>query len=97
MLEKDQALTATELSPDGHTTSPPARYSEPSLVSKLEELGIGRPSTYASIIKTIQDRGYVWKKGSALVPSWVAFAVIGLLERHFERLVDYDFTAGMED
>ncbi|MFI7116857.1 type I DNA topoisomerase [Amycolatopsis sp. NPDC049868] len=96
-LTKDQALTATELSPDGHTTSPPARYSEPSLVSKLEELGIGRPSTYASIIKTIQDRGYVWKKGSALVPSWVAFAVIGLMERHFERLVDYDFTAGMED
>jgi DNA topoisomerase-1 len=97
VLVKDQALTATELSPDGHSTSPPARYSEPSLVSKLEELGIGRPSTYASIIKTIQDRGYVWKKGSALVPSWVAFAVVGLMERHFERLVDYGFTAGMED
>jgi DNA topoisomerase-1 len=97
VLVKDQGLTATELSPDGHNTSPPARYSEPSLVSKLEELGIGRPSTYASIIKTIQDRGYVWKKGSALVPSWVAFAVIGLMERHFERLVDYGFTAGMED
>jgi len=96
-LVKDQALTATELNPDGHTTSPPARYSEPSLVSKLEELGIGRPSTYASTINTIQDRGYVWKKGSALVPSWVAFAVVGLLERHFERLVDYDFTAAMED
>ncbi|MFD8496852.1 type I DNA topoisomerase [Amycolatopsis sp. NPDC059657] len=96
-LVKDQGLTASELNPDGHTTSPPARYSEPSLVSKLEELGIGRPSTYASIIKTIQDRGYVWMKGSALVPSWVAFAVIGLMERHFERLVDYDFTAGMED
>ncbi|WP_326566777.1 type I DNA topoisomerase [Amycolatopsis rhabdoformis] len=97
VLVKDQALTAADLSADGHTTSPPARYSEPSLVSKLEELGIGRPSTYASIIKTIQDRGYVWKKGSALVPSWVAFAVIGLLERHFERLVDYNFTAGLED
>ena len=97
VLVKDQGLTAADLSADGHTTSPPARYSEPSLVSKLEELGIGRPSTYASIIKTIQDRGYVWKKGSALVPSWVAFAVIGLMERHFERLVDYDFTAGMED
>jgi DNA topoisomerase-1 len=96
-LVKDQALTADELSPDGHTTSPPARFSEPSLVSKLEELGLGRPSTYASIIKTIQDRGYVWKKGSALVPSWVAFAVVGLMERHFERLVDYSFTAGMED
>ncbi|MFI5607099.1 type I DNA topoisomerase [Amycolatopsis sp. NPDC051903] len=97
VLVKDQGLTASDLSADGHTTSPPARYSEPSLVSKLEELGIGRPSTYASIIKTIQDRGYVWKKGSALVPSWVAFAVIGLMERHFERLVDYDFTAGLED
>ncbi|MDQ0378727.1 type I DNA topoisomerase [Amycolatopsis thermophila] len=96
-LVKDQPVTATELSPDGHATTPPARYNEPSLVSKLEELGIGRPSTYASIIKTIQDRGYVWKKGSALVPSWVAFAVVGLLERHFERLVDYDFTAAMED
>jgi DNA topoisomerase-1 len=96
-LVKDQPLTASELNPDGHTTTPPPRYSEPSLVSKLEELGIGRPSTYASIIKTIQDRGYVWKKGSALVPSWVAFAVVGLMEQHFERLVDYDFTAGMED
>ncbi|RZS41243.1 DNA topoisomerase I [Herbihabitans rhizosphaerae] len=96
-LTKDQALTAAELSPDGHSTSPPPRYSEPSLVSKLEELGIGRPSTYASIIKTITDRGYVWKKGSALVPSWIAFAVIGLLEQHFGRLVDYDFTAAMED
>ena len=96
-LATDQRLTATELAADGHATTPPARYTEPSLVSKLEELGIGRPSTYASIIKTIQDRGYVWKKGSALVPSWVAFAVVGLLERHFERLVDYDFTAAMED
>ncbi|WP_106177702.1 type I DNA topoisomerase [Prauserella shujinwangii] len=96
-LARDQALTATELTPDGHATTPPARYSEPSLVSKLEELGIGRPSTYASIINTIQDRGYVWKKGSALVPSWVAFSVVGLLEQHFERLVDYDFTAAMED
>ncbi|WP_019809849.1 type I DNA topoisomerase [Saccharomonospora halophila] len=90
-------MTATALNPDAHATSPPARYSEPALVSKLEELGIGRPSTYASIINTIQDRGYVWKKGSALVPSWVAFSVVGLLERHFERLVDYDFTAAMED
>ena len=96
-LVTDQSLRATELSPDSHATSPPPRYSEPALVSKLEELGIGRPSTYASIIKTIQDRGYVWKKGSALVPSWVAFSVVGLMERHFERLVDYDFTAAMED
>ncbi|RZQ61617.1 type I DNA topoisomerase [Amycolatopsis suaedae] len=96
-LAKGQDLTANELNPEGHTTSPPARFTEPSLISKLEELGIGRPSTYTSIIKTIQDRGYVWKKGSALVPSWVAFAVIGLMEQHFERLVDYSFTAGMED
>jgi DNA topoisomerase-1 len=96
-LAEGQALTAAELTPEGHSTNPPARFTEPSLVSKLEELGIGRPSTYASIIKTIQDRGYVWKKGTALVPSWVAFAVVGLLEHHFGRLVDYDFTAAMED
>ncbi|GAA4704281.1 type I DNA topoisomerase [Pseudonocardia yuanmonensis] len=96
-LTEGQDLTAAELTPEGHSTNPPARFTEPSLVSKLEELGIGRPSTYASIIKTIQDRGYVWKKGSALVPSWVAFAVVGLLEHHFGRLVDYDFTAAMED
>ncbi|MPY85079.1 MAG: type I DNA topoisomerase [Actinophytocola sp.] len=96
-LERDQRVTADELAADGHTTSPPARYTEASLVKALEELGIGRPSTYASIIKTIQDRGYVWRKGSALVPSWVAFSVVALLERHFGRLVDYDFTAAMED
>jgi DNA topoisomerase-1 len=97
VLVKDQALTAAELAADGHSTSPPPRYTEASLVKTLEELGIGRPSTYASIISTIQDRGYVWKKGSALVPSWVAFAVVGLLEQHFGRLVDYDFTAALED
>ena len=96
-LTEGQAVTATELAPDGHATTPPARYTEASLVKALEELGIGRPSTYASIINTIQDRGYVWKRGSALVPSWVAFAVIGLLERHFSRLVDYGFTAALED
>jgi len=96
-LAEGQALSAEELNPEGHTTNPPARYTEPSLIKALEDLGIGRPSTYTSIIKTIQDRGYVWKKGSALVPSWVAFAVIGLLERHFGRLVDYNFTAAMED
>jgi DNA topoisomerase I len=96
-LSEGQALTAEELNPEGHSTTPPARYTEASLIKSLEELGIGRPSTYSSIIKTIQDRGYVWKKGSALVPSWVAFAVIGLLERHFGRLVDYNFTAAMED
>ncbi len=96
-LTPGQRLDAIELTPDGHATNPPARYTEASLVKALEELGIGRPSTYSSIIKTIQDRGYVQKKGSALVPSWVAFAVTGLLEQHFGRLVDYDFTAAMED
>jgi len=96
-LTEGHRVTAAELSPDGHTTSPPARFTEPSLISRLEELGIGRPSTYASIINTIQERGYVYKRGSALVPAWVAFAVIGLLEEHFGRLVDYDFTAAMED
>jgi len=96
-LTKDQRVRAERLDADGHSTSPPPRYTEASLVKTLEELGIGRPSTYASIIKTIQDRGYVWKKGSALVPSWVAFSVVGLLEQYFGRLVDYDFTAAMED
>ncbi|MDH6196419.1 DNA topoisomerase-1 [Mycobacterium frederiksbergense] len=96
-LTQGQRIDAADLTADGHQTSPPARYTEASLIKALEELGIGRPSTYSSIIKTIQDRGYVQKKGSALVPSWVAFAVIGLLEQHFSRLVDYDFTAAMED
>ncbi|MGC5024538.1 type I DNA topoisomerase [Tsukamurella sp. DT100] len=96
-LVKGQAITAAELAAADHVTSPPARYTEASLVKTLEELGIGRPSTYASIIKTIQDRGYVVKKGNALVPQWVAFAVIGLLEGHFGGLVDYNFTASMED
>jgi DNA topoisomerase-1 len=96
-LTQGQRVDAADLTADGHTTSPPARFTEASLIKSLEELGIGRPSTYSSIIKTIQDRGYVHKKGSALVPSWVAFAVIGLLEQHFGRLVDYDFTAAMED
>ena len=96
-LREGQRVDAVTLTPDGHATNPPARYTEASLIKALEELGIGRPSTYSSIIKTIQDRGYVMKKGSALVPSWVAFAVTGLLEQHFGRLVDYDFTAAMED
>ncbi len=96
-LREGQRLAALELTPDGHATNPPARYTEASLIKALEELGIGRPSTYSSIIKTIQDRGYVFKKGSALVPAWVAFAVTGLLEQHFGRLVDYNFTAAMED
>lgn len=96
-LSEGEAVTAVELTPDGHATNPPARYTEASLVKTLEELGIGRPSTYSSIIKTILDRGYVYKRGSALVPSWVAFSVVGLLEEHFGRLVDFDFTAAMED
>ncbi|HET8607541.1 MAG TPA: type I DNA topoisomerase [Gaiellaceae bacterium] len=96
-LEEGQALEAESLEPLGHATSPPARYTEATLVRSLEELGIGRPSTYASIIGTILDRGYVFKKGSALVPSFVAFSVVQLLEQHFGRLVDYDFTARMED
>ena len=91
------ALTVLDLQPDGHSTSPPARYTEPTLVRALEERGIGRPSTYASILGTIIDRGYVFKRGSALVPAWLAFATIGLLEKHFGSLVDYDFTAEMEE
>jgi DNA topoisomerase-1 len=90
------ALGLAGLEAKGHSTQPPARYTEASLVRALEEMGVGRPSTYASIIGTIQDRGYVWKKGTALVPSFTAFAVVGLLERHFPKLVDYAFTAEME-
>jgi len=96
-LRQGQRVDAIRLTADGHATNPPARYTEASLVKALEDLGIGRPSTYSSIIRTVQDRGYVYKKGSALVPSWVAFAVTGLLEQHFGRLVDYDFTAALED
>jgi DNA topoisomerase I len=91
------SLTALGLQPEGHATTPPPRYTEPTLVRALEERGIGRPSTYAAILSTILDRGYVFKKGSALVPTFVAFAVVNLLERHFEQLVDFDFTARMED
>jgi DNA topoisomerase-1 len=96
-LARGEAVAAEELAPEGHTTQPPARYTEASLVRALEELGVGRPSTYATIIDTVQSRGYVWKKGSALVPSWTAFAVVGLLEQHFAKLVDYGFTAQMEE
>ena len=96
-LAKDQPLRADALHPMGHTTQPPARFTEASLVKAMEELGIGRPSTYANIMATIQDRGYVFKRGQALVPSFVAFAVVNLMERHFSRLVDYQFTASMED
>jgi DNA topoisomerase-1 len=96
-LAVGDALDLVGLEAKGHATQPPPRYTEASLVKALEDLGVGRPSTYASIIGTIQDRGYVWKKGTALVPSFIAFAVVGLLERHFPRLVDYTFTAHMEE
>ncbi|MHB8681359.1 MAG: type I DNA topoisomerase [Acidimicrobiales bacterium] len=96
-LSEGDSLDVLALEAKSHTTQPPARFTEASLVKALEELGVGRPSTYASIIGTILDRGYVWKKGSALVPSFTAFAVVGLLERYFSDLVDYGFTAAMED
>ncbi len=96
-LTVGQTVAVSELTPNGHATVPPARYTEASLVKKLEELGIGRPSTWASIIQTVQDRGYVWKKGQALVPTWTAFAVVGLMEKHFDGLVDYAFTARIEE
>jgi DNA topoisomerase-1 len=96
-LQVGQDLPVESLTPNGHTTTPPARYTEASLVKRLEELGIGRPSTWANIIQTILDRGYVWKKGQALVPTWTAFAVVRLLEDHFDELVDYAFTARLED
>jgi DNA topoisomerase-1 len=96
-LSQGQALDVLGLEPDGHETSPPPRYTEASLVKALEERGIGRPSTYASTISVIGDRGYVVHRGNALVPSWIAFSVTRLLEEHFGRLVDYDFTAGMEE
>ena len=92
-----QVLPDPAVEPVGHTTQPPARFTEASLVKRLEELGIGRPSTWASIMGTIQERGYVWKKGQALVPSWSAFAVVQLLEGHFSAEVDYTFTARMEN
>ncbi|MFJ2233613.1 type I DNA topoisomerase [Streptomyces sp. NPDC087859] len=96
-VSEGDRLSAEEITVDGHATKPPARYTEASLVKELEEREIGRPSTYASIIGTILDRGYVFKKGTALVPSFLSFAVVNLLEKHFGRLVDYDFTAKMED
>jgi DNA topoisomerase I len=96
-LAESDPLTVLELGPAEHATRPPARYTEASLVKELEDREIGRPSTYASIIGTILDRGYVFKKGTALVPSFLAFAVVTLLERHFRQLVDYEFTARMED
>ncbi|GGM14132.1 type I DNA topoisomerase [Deinococcus aerophilus] len=96
-LKEGQRVIAEGVKPEGHETQPPARYTEASLVQSLEGAGIGRPSTYASILGTIQDRGYATKKGQALVPSWTAFATSALLEHHFGNLVDYDFTARMEE
>jgi DNA topoisomerase-1 len=96
-VSEGDALELKKLEPQGHETNPPARYTEATLVRTLEELGIGRPSTYASILGTILDRGYVFKKGTALVPSFLAFSVVNLLKEHFTRLVDYGFTASMED
>lgn len=95
MTEGD-GLAAREIEPEGHTTNPPPRYTEASLVKALEERGIGRPSTYAATISVIGDRGYVNHRGTALVPSWLAFSVTRLLEEYFGGLVDYDFTAEME-
>jgi DNA topoisomerase I len=92
-----EKISVTEYNCEGHETKPPARYTEPTLVKKLEELGIGRPSTFASIMQTIQDRGYVAKRGRALVPTFLAFSVTGLLEQHFTKLIDYEFTASMEE
>jgi DNA topoisomerase-1 len=96
-LATGDPLDTRAIDAEGHATSPPARYTEASLVKALEELGVGRPSTYAAIMETIQNRGYVWKKGTALVPSWTSFAVISLLEQYFSNLVDYGFTAAMEE
>jgi DNA topoisomerase I len=96
-LEEGESVTAASISANGHETKPPSRYTEATLIKELEDRNIGRPSTYASIIGTILNRGYVYKKGTALVPAWLAFSVTRLLEEHFDRLVSYEFTAGMED
>src|SRR4051812_32900135 len=96
-VSEGDAVSAASIRAEGHSTKPPARYTEATLIKELEEREIGRPSTYASIIGTILNRGYVYKKGTALVPAWLAFSVIRLLEDHFARLVSYEFTAGMED
>lgn len=95
-LAEGDAVSAASLSANGHETKPPARYTEATLIKELEDREIGRPSTYASIIGTILNRGYVYKKGTALVPAWIAFSVVRLLTEHFTRLIDYDFTALME-
>ncbi|KAA9395303.1 type I DNA topoisomerase [Kocuria coralli] len=96
-LEEGDSLDAADVTADGHSTRPPARYTEASLVAAMDEMGIGRPSTYAAVISTIVDRGYVKVRGTALIPSWTAFSVVRLLEEHFSDYVDYDFTAEMEE
>jgi len=96
-VKQDQVVATQKIEPQQHFTQPKGRYTEASLIREMEERGIGRPSTYASIIQTIQDRGYVRVKGSALVPTFTAFAVVNLLEKHLPDLVDYGFTARMED
>ena len=95
-VEEGQAVSLKEVDPKSHTTQPPSRFSEAALTRELEQRGIGRPSTYASIIETIQTRNYVFKKGNALVPTWNAFSMVRLMEEHFPSLVDYEFTANME-
>jgi DNA topoisomerase I len=96
-MQENDDVELRSLDPKSHTTQPPARFSEASLTKTLEEMGIGRPSTYASIIETILARQYVFKKGNALVPTWTAFSVSKLMEEHLPKLVDYQFTAQMED
>ncbi len=96
-LHEGDPVSAASLTANGHETKPPARYTEATLIKELEDREIGRPSTYASIIGTILNRGYVYKKGTALVPAWIAFSVVRLLEEHFPRQISYEFTAGMED
>src|ERR1039457_1977781 len=96
-LADGEIVPVTSAAAKGHDTQPPDRYSEATLIKKLEDLGIGRPSTYASVMKTIDRRGYVWKKGKSLVPAFRAFAVVNLLQQYFADLVDYQFTAAMED
>jgi DNA topoisomerase I len=95
-LTVGDAVAVASLEAQGHSTTPPARFTEASLVKRLEELGIGRPSTWSNIIQTVQDRGYIWKKGQALIPTWTAFSVVNLMEQHFDELVDYAFTAHVE-
>ena len=96
-LQQGEVVDCKSLDPKSHTTQPPARYNEASLIAELESKGIGRPSTYASIIRTVQARNYTFKRGKALIPTWIAMTVVALLEKYLERLVDYGFTARMED